>query len=122
MSRIAPLDKTIVSSLKTVLADINIRSRVAIVEVASKIPENTVFNNLDINISSEAPYAISGVKAFLLISTHEPLHCTITEKATGEVNYLRIDKLFAFHGASDSIFTILPHNNLEPVRVNICFA
>lgn len=122
MSRIAPLDKTLVSSLKIVLADVNIRSRVAIVEVASKIPENVVFNNLDVNISQESPYSISKVKAFLLISTHEPLHCNITDIATGEVTYLRIDKLFAFHGASESTFTLLPHNNLEPVRVNICFA
>lgn len=122
MSRIAPLDKTIVSSLKTVLADINIRSRVALVEVASKIPEATVFNNIDINISTEAPYAISGIKAFLLISTHEPLSCMITDLATGESNYLRIDKLFAFHGASESTFTLLPYNSNLPVRINLCFA
>lgn len=113
-------DKTVVTSVSHVLADIHTRYCLGDIETSSKIDQ--AFTAVDVDISEDVGYTVPRVFCLLSISAYDSFRVSIEDDSTGDIVSIVCNKLFVFHGHSDAIFRISRDAGQSPVRCTIVYA
>ena len=102
VSKILPLDKTVVTELQVTVADIHLRTKKLAASIAAKVPRDGNFQEGDYNVSNAFPLLLNGIKAVVIIHAFEPVLISLSNE-NGMLNDIKCSGLFVMYGSFDSV-------------------
>lgn len=97
ISKILPLDKTILTEFKIQVADIHRRSKYLVESIAVRVPQSGKFVSADATIALNAPLEIQAVASVIAIHSFVPISILL-EDSTGSSIIVPCTGLFLVYG------------------------
>lgn len=102
MSKIQPLDKTIVTELKVQVADIHTRLKHLQASIAAKVPRTSQFTVSDATVVSGNEILINNITAAIIVSAFDSFQLDISN-SSGQIVNMECTGLFIYYGQLDSV-------------------
>lgn len=120
ISKIQPLDKTIVAQFQIHVADIHMRTRQMNGSQAVRVSRDGTFTQGDTNIDPVEPLVLKNIKGMIAINSWQPMLLSLKNES-GLIENLPCSGLFIFYGAIDEV-TVRAAAPGDPVRITYVFA
>jgi hypothetical protein len=119
-NKIQPLDKTVRTEFKVMIADTYMRSRVMEGSGAARVGQSASFVSADCVVTPDQKATLSNIQKVVAIQTWQPVLISLKNE-TGSIENIPCVDLFIMYGAIDEI-TIRAQSNGDPVRISYIYA
>lgn len=120
VSKIQPLDKTVITEFKVQVADIHMRTRQLNASQAARVGSENTFVSADANLSMERPIVLSDIKKVIIIHAWKSIFISLKNE-TGTIERIPCTGTFIMYGSFDEV-SISAQAEGDPVRITYLFA